>query len=94
MRALGAPRARKLQPRARADTLPPLDFGPLCSTSPRTTLLTATRQATLAANSAAVRALAGRRRPQRTPASVGADKPPALATCLLEQCELIRSLVL
>ena len=93
MRALGAPRARKLHPRARADTLAPLDLGPLCSTSPRTTLLTATRQAALAAYSAAVRALVARRRPQRAPASVGADKPPAHATSLLEQCELIRKRV-
>ena len=75
MHALDAPRARQLQPRARADTLVPLDFGPLCSTSPRTTLLIATRQATLARYSTAARAfLAAHRRPQRASATVGAAK--------------------
>ena len=83
-----------MQPRARADTLAPLDFGPLCSATPRTTLLAATRQAALAANSAPARALlAAHRRPQHAlPRSVP-PKLPALASCPLEHLQLIRSLI-
>ena len=92
-RALGAPRARQLQPRTRAPRRAP-GFAPHCKAAPRTPLLTKNLQAALAPHSAAVRALlAARRCPQRAPASVGADKPPALASCPLKHLQLIRSLV-
>ena len=77
VRALDAPRARVLQPRARADTLAP-GFGPHGSTSPRTPLLTATRQAAPPCPTGQALAAAAARQPL---AMSVPPKPLPLATC-------------
>ena len=78
VRALGAPRARKLQPRTRAAASRPC-LGPHCRTSPRTPRLATTRQPTLAPYSATARALlaARRRRPTASAPFSAAQATPA-----------------
>ena len=77
-RALGAPRARKLQPRTRAAASRPC-LGPHDRTSPRTPRLATTRQPALAPYSATARALlaARRRRPTASAPFSAAQATPA-----------------
>ena len=97
MRALGAPRAHALHARApsRSIALPPSsrpDPGPCLPAEPRTTLAHSPEPSKppLAPYSAAVRApLAARRRRQRALPWTAPPKPPARASCPLEQLELI-----
>ena len=89
VRALGAPRARKLQPRTRATASRPC-LGPHGRTSPRTPRLATTRQPALAPYSATARALMAARRRRPTALRRSAPpKPPRLATWPLEQLKLI-----